>query len=188
MISRQIKNRSGRDAALRIAFQRISSAGIVALAMLTAGCETLERMKEAVTPDPAPAKKAPAGSDHAAPKKAPAQPDSQSAAQSRPATAAQSRPTSGQAALNEGIQLYDKGEFEAAIKQLNAPEISSADKSTQTKALKYMAFSYCVTSRQTLCRRQFEKALKIDPAFDLEPGEKGHPLWSATFDRAKKRK
>jgi hypothetical protein len=51
-----------------------------------------------------------------------------------------------------------------------------------------MAFSYCVTSRQTLCRQQFEKALKIDPAFDLAPGEKGHPLWGAVFDRAKKRK
>jgi hypothetical protein len=180
MIFPQLKNKSGRDATLRIALQRISSTGIVALALLTAGCETLERVKEAVTPDPTPARKAPAGSDHAAGKKAPAQADSSPAGPSRPATS--------QAALNEGIELYDKGEFNAAIKRLNAPEIASADKSTQTKALKYMAFSYCVTSRQTLCRRQFEKALKIDPAFDLEPGEKGHPLWGATFDRAKKRK
>jgi hypothetical protein len=184
MIFHQRKNNAGRDTALRIALQRISCTGIVALAMLTAGCETLEQVKEAITPDPAPARKAPAkapaGSDHAAGKKAPAQ------AESAPAGPSRSAPS--QAALNEGIELYDKGEFNAAIKRLNGPEISSADKATQTKALKYMAFSYCVTSRQTLCRRQFEKALKIDPAFDLEPGEKGHPLWSATFDRAKKRK
>ena len=53
-------------------------------------------------------------------------------------------------------------------------------------SLKYMAFSYCVTSRQTLCKQQFDKAFKISPTFDLAPGEKGHPLWTPMFERAKK--
>jgi hypothetical protein len=45
-----------------------------------------------------------------------------------------------------------------------------------------------VTSRQTLCRQQFDKALKLDPSFDLEPGEHGHPLWGPVFTKAKKGK
>jgi tetratricopeptide (TPR) repeat protein len=114
------------------------------------------------------------------------------AAQSNPAYnhAVQSNPArnhAAQTALNEGIKLYDEGNFNGAIKRLSkAPEIWSADKVVQISALKYMAFSYCVTSRPTLCKRQFQKALKLDPAFDLAPGEKGHPRWSPVFDRAKK--
>lgn len=91
--------------------------------------------------------------------------------------------------LNEGIDLYDKGDFNGAIKHLmGATEIWSGDKATQVTALKYMAFSYCVTGRQILCRQQFERALKLDPSFDLAPGEKGHPLWGPSFVRAKKAK
>jgi hypothetical protein len=173
------RRRNERDRSLRIALSRISSAAVVAAAMLSAGCETVERIKEIVTADPAPAKKPPV-IESSSVKKAPTT--------SEPPHSPATRAANAQTALNEGIELYDNGEFNAAIKRLNAPEISSADKSLQTRALKYMAFSYCVTSRQTLCRQQFEKALKIDPAFDLAPGEKGHPLWGAVFDRAKKRK
>lgn len=91
------------------------------------------------------------------------------------------------ASLNDGIMLYDQGDFNGAIKKLSSsPEIWSSDKVTQISALKYMAFSYCVTSRQLLCRQQFEKILQLDPAFDLEPGEKMHPLWAPAFDQAKK--
>jgi len=92
-----------------------------------------------------------------------------------------------QAALDQGIKLYDDGNFNGAIKRLShAREIWSADKTVQVSALKYMAFSYCVTSRPTLCRKQFQKALKLDPGFDLAPGEKGHPKWGPAFDLAKK--
>jgi hypothetical protein len=160
MIFPGTKSKTGRHRALGIASSRIAFAGIMAAAMLTTGCETMEKLKEAVTPEPTPA----------------------------PVRAHAPRPVA-QTALNEGIALYDKGDFNGAIKRLsNAPEIWSADKSVQTRALKYMAFSYCVTSRQLLCKHQFEKALKLDPAFDLAPGEKGHPLWGAVFERAKKGK
>lgn len=94
-----------------------------------------------------------------------------------------------QTALNEGISAYDKGDYNAAIRQLSgAPEIWAGDKAIRLKALKYMAFSYCVSGRQALCKQQFDKALKIDPSFDLEQGEKGHPLWGPVFDKAKKSK
>lgn len=100
------------------------------------------------------------------------------------------RQSSDPAPLAEGINLYNNGEYNASIKRLgSAPEIwSNGTKSAQTTALKYMAFSYCVTGRQVLCRQQFEKALKLDPAFDLAPGENGHPLWGPAFARAKKKK
>ena len=93
-----------------------------------------------------------------------------------------------QLALKEGIDLYNNGDYNAAIKRLGAPEIANGPKATQLEAIKYTAFSYCVTSRQTLCRQQFEKALKLDPGFDLAPGEHGHPLWGPVFTRAKKGK
>lgn len=137
---------------------------VIAAILLSGGCTTLERIKTAVTSDPVPARKTSVASD----------------ARHGPASRA-----AAQAALAEGIELYDKGQFNAAIKRLNAPAVSSADTSVQTEALKYKAFSYCVTSRQTLCAQQFEKALKLDPDFDLERGEKGHPLWGPVFDRAK---
>jgi hypothetical protein len=89
--------------------------------------------------------------------------------------------------LYAGIGLYQAGDYAGAIKQLSgSSEIPKADKGTQLEALKYTAFSYCVTSHQALCRQQFDKALRLDPSFDLAPGEKGHPLWGPVFAKAKR--
>ncbi len=88
--------------------------------------------------------------------------------------------------LAEGIALYEKGDYNGALKKLAVANAAGAPKATQLSALKYTAFSYCLTSRQTLCRQQFEKALKIDANFDLEPGEKGHPMWGPAWEKAKK--
>ena len=91
-----------------------------------------------------------------------------------------------QAALADGIELYNKGEFNEAIKRLTGSDITLGSKQVQLSALKYLAFSYCVSGRNTLCRQQFEKAFRLDPAFDLAAGEHGHPLWGPAFNRAKK--
>lgn len=92
-----------------------------------------------------------------------------------------------ESSLNEAIAVYDGGDYNGLIKRLSAaPDYRPEDKDLQIRALKYMAFSYCVTNRQTLCRQHFDKILKLDPAFDLAPGEKGHPQWQAAFDRVKK--
>ncbi|WP_019141650.1 TssQ family T6SS-associated lipoprotein [Noviherbaspirillum massiliense] len=130
--------------------------------MLLAGCEVIERVKT----------------------------DIQKAIANHPLNSSSSR-SPAQTALKEGVDLYEKGDFNGAIKHLsNSPEIWSPERNipVQTKALKYMAFSYCVTSRQALCKQQFEKALRLDPDFDLEPGEKGHPLWGRIFESAKRSK
>ena len=91
-----------------------------------------------------------------------------------------------QAALRDGIRLYNEGDFNGAIKRLGSNDIrSSSPARIRVEALKYQAFSYCVTSRPKQCEQAFEKALKIDPDFTLESGEQGHPLWGPVFERAK---
>jgi hypothetical protein len=91
-----------------------------------------------------------------------------------------------QAALREGIRLYHEGEFDDAIKRLSSKDIANGSRATRVTALKYTAFSYCVTSRAEQCRQSFERALKLDPKFDLAPGEHGHPQWGPVFTRAKR--
>ena len=90
-------------------------------------------------------------------------------------------------ALKDGTALYDAGDYNGAVKKLSgANEIwNGHNKDVQLSALKIMAFSYCVTSRAQLCRQQFDKALKLDPAFNLSPGEIGHPIWGPVFLKSK---
>lgn len=90
-------------------------------------------------------------------------------------------------ALRDGIRLYNEGDFNGAIKRLGSNDIrSNSPQRIRVDALKYTAFSYCVTSRPKQCEQAFEKILKIDPDFALESGEQGHPLWGPAFERAKR--
>ncbi len=89
-------------------------------------------------------------------------------------------------ALREGIRLYDDGDFNGAIRRLGAVDVPGEAVGNRLIALKYTAFSYCVTSRPGPCRQAFDKALKLDPSFDLGPGEHSHPLWGPVFAKAKK--
>lgn len=97
-------------------------------------------------------------------------------------------PEKDQLAAEEGVKLYNAGNYNAAIKLLTTSDEIWKSGATPAKltALKYSAFSYCVTNRMTLCRRQFEKAFRLDPAFALEPGESGHPLWTPAFTQAQR--
>jgi tetratricopeptide (TPR) repeat protein len=105
----------------------------------------------------------------------------------RQAARTESQSAREQAALREGIRLYNEGDFNAAIKRLSSNDIrSNSPVRIRVSALKYQAFSYCVTSRPKQCEQAFEKALKIDPDFTLESGEQGHPLWGPAFERAKR--
>ncbi|WP_229448052.1 TssQ family T6SS-associated lipoprotein [Massilia sp. CF038] len=136
---------------------------------LLAGCDTLSQFNKP-TPQPA------------APKPAPARPAPPPVVTPPPPPA----PTADEVALREGIAMYNKGQYNEAIKRLGSADIAGGAKANQVAAAKYTAFSYCVTARQILCRQQFDKAFKLDPAFDLLPGEHGHPLWGPAFTRAKK--
>jgi len=147
---------------------------LIAAALALAGCETLDQQQQA------PAQAQPATSKAAAP------------AQTKAASPVAQQPTApelppARKALNAGIDMYKTGNFNGAIKQLTtAPELAKADTPLQLEAIKYTAFSYCVTNRATLCRQQFVKAFQLDKSFDLSPGEKGHPLWTPSFERARK--
>lgn len=89
-------------------------------------------------------------------------------------------------ALHDGIGAYNNGDYNGAIKKLGAPDIARSSTANQLSAIKYIAFSYCVSGRPRQCRQEFDKALKLDPGFELETGETGHPLWGPVFARAKK--
>ena len=96
------------------------------------------------------------------------------------------RKSAAQVQLDEGVALYDTGDFNGAIRRLTTGnDLWSGPVPEQVQGLKYLAFSYCVTNRVSLCQQQFEKALKLDPNFDLPSAEKTHPIWGPAFARAK---
>jgi hypothetical protein len=103
----------------------------------------------------------------------------------RPRERASARDDTPSAGLQEGIKLYDDGDYNGAIRRLGARDLNNGPLSIRLAALKYTAFSYCVTARPAQCRQSFDKALRLDPAFDLAPGEHGHPLWGPVFTKAK---
>lgn len=91
-----------------------------------------------------------------------------------------------QDALREGIKLYDEGDFNGAIRRLAAVDVPGESTANRLTALKYTAFSYCVTARPVPCRQAFDKAFLLDPGFDLAAGEHSHPLWGPVFAKAKR--
>ena len=89
--------------------------------------------------------------------------------------------------LAEGLRLYEAGHYYLAEEQLLSPPLWAGDAQVQLKALKYLAFSYCVTERPIQCRFAFDRALQIDPTFHLGTAEASHPLWGPVFVRAARR-
>ena len=94
----------------------------------------------------------------------------------------------GSPALAAGITQYEDGSFADAIKNLQTSLDQGLSTSDQVKARKYLAFSYCVSSRERLCREEFRKALELNPNFELDPAEAGHPIWGPVFRSVKARK
>lgn len=90
-------------------------------------------------------------------------------------------------AFEEGMRLYEAGHYYLAEEQFLSPAIWTADSAMQLKALKYLAFSYCVSERPIQCRFAFDRALQIDPTFHLGTAEASHPLWGPVFVLAARR-
>lgn len=85
-----------------------------------------------------------------------------------------------------GVRSYEGGDYDLAITMLQrAFQEGLSVKDDQLTAYKYLAFSYCVTDREKLCRDSFKKALDLDPNFDLKPAEAGHPIWGPVFRSVK---
>lgn len=101
-------------------------------------------------------------------------------------TASSASATQAEQLLAEGTELYEKGDFKAAIRKLQGARDTFDDTSTNMQdSLKYLAFSYCVTGQRTLCKAQFVALLKIAPEFVLSRAEGGHPLWGPVFKEAR---
>lgn len=106
-----------------------------------------------------------------------------------PAIASPSRtrasPTA-EALLAEALRAYEDGRYPAAQRQLrDALEEGLRDRADRVTAHKHLAFIYCATRQDVLCRDAFRRALEIDPKFRLTPAEAGHPLWGPVFKSLK---
>ena len=94
----------------------------------------------------------------------------------------------GEPQLKQGISNYEEGRLpQAATHFQNALE-AGLNEADQVKAHKYLAFIHCVSGRERQCRAHFTTALEIDPAFELERAEAGHPMWGPVFRSVKNRR
>ena len=88
--------------------------------------------------------------------------------------------------LAEGLKQYDGGNYDAAMKGfLVALDSGLLGVQAQLNARKHIAFMHCVSSREANCKEEFEKALTLDPKFDLSAAEAGHPTWGPVFRNVK---
>ncbi|MDH0293416.1 TssQ family T6SS-associated lipoprotein [Pseudomonas sp. GD04087] len=84
----------------------------------------------------------------------------------------------------EGLRLYEAGNYTQAEEQFLSPALWAGGTQVQLQALKYLAFSYCVSEQPIQCRFAFNRALQIDPTFHLGTAEASHPLWGPVFVQA----
>lgn len=99
--------------------------------------------------------------------------------------AAMAREAAGKRHVDLGVAHFEAGNYAEAEHMLLTPEVWQASTSQQLRALKFLAFTYCVSERPQLCRQSFERAFQLDPAFDLDPAEQGHPLWGQAYAEAR---
>lgn len=88
--------------------------------------------------------------------------------------------------LNYGVLSYEEGNYQASVMALQGVlETGLSGKPEQVKAYKYLAFIQCVSGREAMCKDYFKKALQIDPNFNLDTAEAGHPIWGPAFRSVK---
>ena len=87
-----------------------------------------------------------------------------------------------QGQLAKGVELYQAGDYEAAIRSLSGSlDHGLLSRPDQARARKLMAFAHCVQGREPACRDEFRKAFEIHPEFALAPAEDGHPIWGPVY-------
>lgn len=88
--------------------------------------------------------------------------------------------------LNYGVLSFEEGNYQASVIALHGVlETGTSSKPEKVKAYKYLAFIHCVSGRETMCRDYFKKAFEIDPNFNLDTAEAGHPIWGPVFRSVK---
>lgn len=94
----------------------------------------------------------------------------------------------GEPDLAAGIRSYENGKYTESARQLQSALDAGLGQSDQVKAHKHLAFIHCASGREPRCRDEFRKALAVDPDFDLDPAEAGHPTWGPVFRSVKARR
>ncbi len=85
-------------------------------------------------------------------------------------------------------ESFLSGQYDAVITQVdNTPSLTSGSVNLSTTALKYKAFSECLTQAKRSCASTFERILTLKPDFTLIPAEKSHPVWGPVFEEVKAR-
>lgn len=103
--------------------------------------------------------------------------------------AANAAPTiTAESILAEALRAYDDGRYPVAQRGLrDALEAGLKSRADRVNAHKHLAFIYCASRQDALCRDAFRRALELDPTFTLTPAEAGHPLWGPVFRNLKAR-
>ena len=91
----------------------------------------------------------------------------------------------GEPQLRAGIRQYEDGKYAAATTNLQDALTVGLSDSDQVTANKYLAFISCTQGRDRQCRAYFRRALELNPNFELEPAEAGHPMWGPVFKNVK---
>ena len=91
----------------------------------------------------------------------------------------------GEPALAAGIRHYEDGKYAEAAESLNGALNQGLTSTDRVKAHKYLAFIDCASGRPAACRREFGRALAIDPNLELSAAEAGHPIWGPVFRAVK---
>ena len=94
----------------------------------------------------------------------------------------------GEPQLQAGIRQYEDGKYAAATSSLQDALAAGLSDSDQVTANKYLAFVSCTQGRDRQCRAYFRRALELNPSFELEPAEAGHPMGGPVFKNVKGRR
>lgn len=95
--------------------------------------------------------------------------------------------TGGSSYLEEGVRNYEEGNYRTSARRLQFALEEGLTRPDRVKAHKYLAFIACVSGQQLTCREEFSIALELDPSFQLEAAEAGHPIWGPVYKSVKAR-
>jgi Tfp pilus assembly protein PilF len=87
--------------------------------------------------------------------------------------------------LEEGVLNYEEGNYRISKRRLQFALEEGLSRPDRVKAHKYLAFIACVSSQLLTCREEFAIALELDPKFELDAAEEGHPIWGPVFKSVK---
>lgn len=93
--------------------------------------------------------------------------------------------TGGKSYLEEGIRNYEEGNYRTSARRLQYALEEGLTRPDRVMAHKYLAFIACVSGQQLTCREEFGIALELDPSFELDAAEAGHPIWGPVYKSVK---